>query len=178
MVTGRRIYIIGFMGSGKSTAGKKLAATLEWQFLDLDIQIERQEGQSIKDIFSSHGEDHFREIESKTLLNLNTSENTVISTGGGTPCYGNNMDYLISTGLVVYLKMTPGQLMSRLERSTRDRPLIKKLNKKELLKFISDKLLEREEYYLKASLIVKGTDLDIKALNYMINERLRGQSFH
>ena len=178
MVTGRRIYIIGFMGSGKSTAGKKLAATLGWQFLDLDTQIERQEGQSIKDIFSSQGEDHFREIESKTLLNLNTSENTVISTGGGTPCYSNNMDYLISTGLVVYLKMTPGQLMSRLERSTRDRPLIKKLNKKELLKFISDKLLEREEYYLKASLIVKGTDLDIKALNDIINERLRGQSYH
>ena len=178
MVAGRRIYIIGFMGSGKSTAGKKLAATLGWQFLDLDTQIELQEGQLIKNIFSSSGEDHFREIESKTLLNLSTVENVVISTGGGTPCSHNNMDYMIKTGLVVYLKMTPGQLMNRLKGSTLNRPLINSLSEKELLKFISDKLSEREEYYLKASIIVEGKNLNIKTLSNMVNERLKGQTYH
>ena len=88
MGAGRRIYIIGFMGSGKSTVGKKLASTLGWHFLDLDTQIELKAGQSIKDIFSSSGESYFRQIEKETLLDLRTGEDTVISTGGGTPCNG------------------------------------------------------------------------------------------
>ena len=164
MGAGRRIYIIGFMGSGKSTVGKKLASTLGWHFLDLDTQIELKAGQSIKDIFSSSGESYFRQIEKETLLDLRTGDDTVISTGGGTPCNGSNMDFMLKTGLVVYLKMTPGQLRNRLERSTGERPLINNLNKKELLQYISDKVTEREEYYLKASFIVDGIDLDIKSL--------------
>jgi shikimate kinase len=75
------------------------------------------------------------------------------------------MDFMLKTGLVVYLKMTPGQLRNRLERSTGERPLINNLNKKELLQYISDKITEREKYYLKASFIVDGIDLDIKSLS-------------
>jgi shikimate kinase len=171
MANGRRVYIIGFMGSGKSTAGKKLALTLGWQFLDLDKQVELKAGQPIKDIFSSLGEDHFRRIEAETLLDLKIIEDTVISTGGGTPCFGKNMDFMLTSGFVVYLKMTPGQLKSRLEGSTSNRPLINNLTKKDLLKYISDKLLEREEYYLKASFIVEGGNLDIKTLSNLIKAR-------
>jgi len=172
MATGRRVYIIGFMGSGKSTVGKRLASNLGWKFLDLDKQIEHKAGQLIKNIFSSFGEDYFRRIEAETLLNLKIMEDTVISTGGGTPCFGKNMDFMMTSGLVVYLKMTPGQLKSRLEGLTTDRPLIHNLTPQELLKYISDKLSEREEYYLKAPLIVDGKNLDIRTLSYMISDRL------
>lgn len=168
MIEGRRVYIIGFMGSGKTTVGKKLAAELGWHFLDLDKQIELQTGRLIKDIFHFSGEDNFRKLEAETLFNLKTAGDIVISTGGGTPCYGTNLEYMKSTGLVIYLKMTPRQLKRRLEGSSGDRPLINHLSKSELLKYISDKLSEREDYYLKASLVVDGINLDIKTVSSII----------
>lgn len=174
MAAGKRVYIIGFMGSGKSTTGKKLAATLDWQFIDLDKEIELKAGKAIKDIFSTSGEDYFRALETDTLLGLKTNSNTVISAGGGTPCHGRNMDFMISTGLVVYIKMTPGQLKNRLEGSIDGRPLMSKISRTELLKYISDKLLEREEYYLKASIIIDGINLDINALSDIVKSSLAG----
>lgn len=174
MAAGRRIYIIGFMGSGKSTTGKRLATTLGWQFIDLDKEIELKAGKAIKEIFSTSGEDHFRELEAETLTSLKIKNDTVISAGGGTPCHGSNMDFMIRTGLVVYLKMTPGQLKSRLEGGATSRPLIKNISKTELLQYISAKLSEREEYYLKASIIVDGIDLDIKNLSETIKAGFAG----
>jgi shikimate kinase len=169
MTTLRRVYVIGFMGSGKSTASKKLSSILGWQFIDLDKEIELKAGKSIKDIFSSSGEDHFRKLEEETLFNIITSTNTIISTGGGTPCYGSNMDFMIRSGIVVYLRMTPAQLKSRLEGKAASRPLIKDVNKSELLQYISNKLSEREKYYLRASIIVDSMNLDIKALAKLIS---------
>jgi shikimate kinase len=174
MAAGRRVYIIGFMGSGKSTTGKRLATTLGWQFIDLDKEIELKAGKAIKEIFSTSGEDHFRELEAETLTSLEITNDTVISAGGGTPCHGSNMDFMIRTGLVVYLKMTPGQLKSRLEGRVTSRPLIININKTELLQYISAKLSEREEYYLKASIIVDGLDLDIKVLSETIETSFAG----
>ena len=114
MVKSQKIYIIGFMGSGKSTAGKKLASLMGWTFVDLDKKIEEFAGKSIPEIFAQDGETSFREIEAKILRSLNSLKNTVISTGGGTPCYSDNMEYMLDTGLTLYLKLTPGQLKSRL----------------------------------------------------------------
>jgi shikimate kinase len=168
MSSAARVYIIGFMGSGKSTAGRKLAAMLGWQFTDLDKEIELLEGKSIKEIFSVSGETYFRELESSVLRSINNVASTVISAGGGTPCQGSNMDFMLSTGLVVYLRMTPGQLESRLSRSATARPLINNIPEKELLKYISEKLSEREKYYTRASIIVEGIDLDVKALSQAI----------
>jgi shikimate kinase len=164
MTTIRRVYVIGFMGSGKSTACRKIASALGWQFIDLDREIELKEGKSVNDIFSSSGEAYFRDLEEKTLFNLNTSSHSIISTGGGTPCYRDNMDFMIRTGLVVYIRMTPSQLRSRLEGDSASRPLIKDLKGTELLQYISGKLAEREKYYLRAAIKVDGLDLDIKAL--------------
>jgi shikimate kinase len=172
MTTTRRVYIIGFMGSGKSTTGKRLALALGWKHIDLDKEIELSEGKSIKDIFSSAGEAHFRDLEEKTLLNLKTDTNSVISTGGGTPCFGNNMDFMVRTGVVIYLKMTPSQLKSRLEGKGTSRPLIREVKQTELLQYIADKLSEREKYYLRATLIVNSLDLDIKSLSEQISKRL------
>src|SRR5664279_2631025 len=100
MIAGNHIvYIIGFMGSGKSTAGKKLASLLGWSFIDFDKRIEEHTGKPISEIFSQHGENYFRNLETEILKNLKAETDTVISTGGGTPCYGDNMDYMLETGL-------------------------------------------------------------------------------
>ena len=164
----QQVYIIGFMGSGKSTAGKKLAAALGWSFIDLDKRIEEHTGKTITDLFSEFGEDYFRKVEAETLRSLKDSKNVVVSTGGGTPCYGENMDYMLKTGLTIYLKLTPPQLQSRLSGSKTVRPLIKGLNAGQLLRFIEEKLAIREKWYSCADLTIVGVDLDIDLLKSLV----------
>lgn len=168
MLNYQRIYIIGFMGSGKTTAGKKLASLLGWSFVDLDKEIEEYSGKTIPEIFSQNGEDHFRKVESSVLKNLENETNIVVSTGGGTPCNGDNMNYMLKTGLTIYLKLTPGQLKSRLVEAKADRPLIKDLNNNELLRFIEDKLSNREKWYNLAEITFNGIDLDINSKKSII----------
>lgn len=160
----KRIYIIGFMGSGKTTAGRKLAAALKCSFIDLDTEIEKLQGESISEIFSRAGEEIFRRIESETLRSLDTGNDAVISVGGGTPCFYGNMEFMKKAGLVIYLKMTPGQLKSRLGREPGERPLLKELPGEEIRSFITRKLSQREPFYNQASIIIDGIDLDIKSL--------------
>jgi shikimate kinase len=173
MVRNQIIYLIGFMGSGKSTAGKKLASVLGWRFIDLDKAIEEKSGKTIQEIFARYGEDYFRDLEAVELRDLNSSINTIIATGGGTPCYSNNMDYMLSTGLTVYLKLNPGQLKSRLSESKGERPLIKDLKPGELLAFIEKKLAARECWYEKSELIIEGIDLDISLLVSLIKPKIK-----
>jgi shikimate kinase len=165
------IYIIGFMGSGKSTTGRRLASLLGWKFLDLDKQIEKHAGKSIPELFSEYGEAHFRDVEAEVLRNLESGSNAVISTGGGTPCHGDNMDYMKDTGLTVYLKLTPEQLKSRLANSRGERPLIKGLKADSLLDFIKDKLAEREKWYGQAEIVVEGIELNISLLHSLVRTR-------
>ena len=164
MTTPHLIYIIGFMGSGKTTAGKKLASLLGWSFIDLDKKIEENEGKTIPEIFSENGEEYFRITESRLLKKLDVGKDTVISTGGGTPCYCNNMDIMLESGLTIYLKLTPLQLRSRLSESKGDRPLIKDMDHEKLLSFINEKLSVRENYYNRSAITVDGFDLDINSL--------------
>jgi shikimate kinase len=172
MLNSQILYIIGFMGSGKSTAGKKLASLLGWSFIDLDKSIEDQTGKTIPEIFSLHGEDHFRNVESEVLRSLKSQINTVISTGGGTPCHGDNMDFMLKTGLTLYLKLTPGQLKSRLSESKGERPLIKDLTDEGLLRFIEDKLASREKWYNSAEITMEGINLDISLLLSIVKAKL------
>jgi shikimate kinase len=158
------IFIIGFMGSGKTTAGKKLASLLGWSFIDLDKRIEEYAGKTIPEIFSQNGEDYFRIIETQLLRNLKMCTKTVISTGGGTPCYIDNMDYMIETGLTIYLKLTPAELKSRLSQSKGKRPLIKDLDQNELTSFIKEKLAVREKWYERSDITMDGIDLDANLL--------------
>ncbi len=166
------VYIIGFMGSGKSTAGKKLAAALEWSFIDLDKRIEEHTGKTIPDLFSQFGEEYFRNIETEVLRSLKENKNTVVSTGGGTPCYGVNMDYMLKSGLTIYLKLTPQQLQSRLTGSKTIRPLIKDLNSDQLIGFIEEKLAFREKWYNRAYLTVAGINLDINSLKSLVIDEM------
>src|SRR5512133_3442701 len=104
MIKNQVIYLIGFMGSGKSTAGRELARLLGWSFTDLDTEVEKREGKTIRQIFAQKGEEYFRNLETKVLRDLNTLANSVISTGGGTPCHSDNMDFMLENGLTIYLK--------------------------------------------------------------------------
>jgi len=168
-----KIFLIGFMGSGKSTAGRRLASHLKWSFVDLDEKIEKAEGISIPDIFSLMGESCFRQIESKALKELLSVTNTVISTGGGTPCFGDNMDLMLNTGLTIYLKMTPESLKKRLVRSHKGRPLLKDIDKRELQGYIAAKLAEREKWYSRAEIITDGLNTDLSYLFSLVKKLIR-----
>lgn len=167
-----RIYIIGFMGSGKSTAGKKLASLLNWPFIDTDKKIEEYTGKTISEIFEQEGEENFRIVESKILRDLKSDSNSVVATGGGTPCYQSNMDFMNETGLTIYLKLTPGQLLKRLSESKGERPLIKNMDRSALLQFIEEKLVSREKWYERSDVVINGIDLDIKCLHGLVKEKL------
>jgi shikimate kinase len=146
------IFLIGFMGSGKTTIGKKLAARLAYEFIDLDAAIEKAEGIYIRDIINEKGEAYFREVESHTLRLLDLSDK-VISTGGGTPYYFDNIDWMITNGTIVYIELDEAALFSRLKTTNLEhRPLLKGLDDDGLKQFIHDKLGEREPYYMKAHL--------------------------
>jgi shikimate kinase len=169
-----RIYVIGFMGSGKTTTGMKLAALLGWSFTDLDKCIEAQTGLSIPEIFSQHGETWFRNVESEILRNQGSNQDTVISTGGGTPCYADNMNYMLETGLTIYLKLTPSQLKSRLSGTQGERPLIRDLGEEGLLGFIKEKLAVREKWYNMAELTFNGFNTDLRLIYSNVKSRVRG----
>ena len=172
MVKNHIIYIIGFMGSGKTTAGRKLASLLGWSFIDLDKKIEEYTGKTIPEIFSQNGEDYFRAAETQILRNLKSGVNTIISTGGGTPCYSDNMDFMLESGLTIYLKLTPGQLKSRLSKSNGERPLIKDLDPQSLMAFIEKKLADRERWYNMSDIIADGIDLNISLLHSIVKSKL------
>jgi len=165
-----RVYITGFMGCGKTTAGRKIANALDWDFTDLDQVIETEAGKSIAKIFTEEGEDHFRLLEAEALREVSTYHNQVIATGGGAPCYGNNMDLMKKTGLTIYLKMTPLQLASRLLKSRGERPLLAGIPDCDVEGYIKSKLNSREPWYGLADIITGGFDPDIKAIVKTIKE--------
>lgn len=150
------------MGSGKSTAGKKLAALLGWDFVDLDDRIEKEHGRTIEEIFLLSGEKTFRQYETDLLHNFEPEKNTVISVGGGAPCFYENMEYMKKRGHTIYLKMSPEELSERIVNDKKTRPLLKGLSGAELKTFIEMKLAEREYYYLQAGMIVDGDNLDLE----------------
>ncbi len=142
------------MGSGKSTLGKKLARKMELDFFDLDETIERKSGQSISNIFENLGENAFRKIENECLLETLKSNNFILATGGGTPCFFDNLKLMNEKGISIYLKMDAGMLIHRNKNSKVERPLIKGKSRNELADFIKKNLKEREIYYLRATHIV------------------------
>ncbi len=158
-----RVYLIGFMGSGKSTTAKGLARALGYSHIDLDRYIEAQEGQSIPSIFESRGQSAFRELESKYLREI-ADDNIVIATGGGTPCSQSNMEYMNSHGVTLYLRHSVAQLSHRLSQSKVKRPLLMGKNREEIEEFIAEVLPQRELYYNLSSIIVDNPSRDISSI--------------
>lgn len=155
------IFLVGFMGCGKSSLGKRLALRLNYRFLDLDEEIERQAGLSISEIFKRDGEHYFRQLEANILRQVEKSVPTVVATGGGTPCHFDNMDYINSNGVSVFLRMSPKSLAWRLENTHKNRPLIANMQGEGLLQFVETKLAEREQFYMQAHCIVKGETVKV-----------------
>lgn len=159
-----RIFLIGFMGSGKSYVGSRLADLLGYTFIDLDDKIEENTQKNIGQIFEEEGEDYFRALERDTLQTLNKHNNTVIACGGGTPCFHNNMEWMKNHGKTIYLDLPPTVLVKRLNKEKEHRPLIKDLSDKgELLHFIEQKLSKRAVFYQKADFIFNGNNETIEA---------------
>ncbi|KAB1065934.1 shikimate kinase [Salibacter halophilus] len=160
-----QVFIIGFMGSGKTTVGKKLANKLEIPFYDLDNLIEDKEQQSISSIFETRGENAFREIENQRLRDFSGSDHYVLSTGGGTPVFHGNIDWMLANGVVVYLQAEPAFLASRLKNEKSKRPLIAGKNDEELKAFIDEMLEKREPYYKRAHFEIPAKGLNAQKLN-------------
>lgn len=151
----KRIILIGYMGAGKTTVGRLLAKDLGVQFYDLDWYIENRMRKKVSEIFAERGEEGFRIIERNMLHEVAEFEDVVLSCGGGTPCFFDNMDYMNGQGDVVYLKATPEVLHKHLKMGKSVRPLLVGKSDEELKTFIAEQLVKREEYYLKANHIVK-----------------------
>ncbi len=159
-----RIFLIGFMGCGKTTVGKTIARKLDFEFVDTDSIIEELFKTNVNEYFRILGEQRFRETERKALDEIINHDNIVVSTGGGLPCYNNNIEVMNNHGLTIYLKMSVSSLHHRLLQSKKKRPLLENMNSAELKSFIEVKLAERETYYNQAKLILPGENFDYQNL--------------
>ena len=147
----KRIILIGYMGAGKTTVGKALSKELGIPFYDLDWYIESRRRKTVPQIFAEVGEAGFREIERNMLHEVAEFEDVIISCGGGTPCFFDNMDYMNQQGQVIYLKADPEVLYKHLLMGKTERPLLKGKSPEELIAFIRQQLEQREPFYTKAS---------------------------
>lgn len=149
-----RIILIGYMGAGKTTIGKTLAKQLGVPFYDLDWYIETRMRKKVKQIFDERGEEGFRIIEKNMLHEAAEFEDVVLACGGGTPCFFDNMEYMVGQGDVVYLRGTPEVLFRHLKMGKGVRPLLLGKNDEELLEYIRENVKKREEFYIKANHII------------------------
>ena len=163
-----RIYLIGYMGCGKSTLGKKLAKYAGLQFIDMDHFIEKRNCKTVPQIFAEEGEAEFRKKERKALEELSAFSDVVIATGGGAPCFFDNIDLMNRTGKTIYMNIDPKILADRLIKSKTERPLIKGKSKEELAAFIDETLKKRNEYYLQAPFQITRPDMNLDEVMEMI----------
>ena len=164
------LYLIGFMGVGKTTIGKQIAALNKVVFIDTDSQIEKETSKSIKEIFETDGEIAFRKLETDTIRLINRK--AIIACGGGLPAHNNNIEYLKHKGTVIYLKASTETLIKRLEKNKNKRPLISKLTNDKLLEFIRKILKEREETYKQADYTIETDNKTVKEVLREINSLL------
>lgn len=146
-----KIFLIGMMGSGKSYWAQKMAKWNKCVGYDLDALIEMNEEKTVAEIFNEDGEDYFRKAEAKILRWFKEKKKFIIATGGGTPCFHENMQWMKKEGIVIWLDEPVEVLVKRLSPEKNKRPLIAKLSDTEIAAFIEDKLVERHSFYAQAS---------------------------
>lgn len=154
------IFLVGFMGAGKSSLGRRLAERLGCPFIDLDRRIEAAEGRSIPEIFGAVGEAGFRALERDGLRALEHEPPGVVATGGGTPCFFDNMDWMNARGITIYLCVSAEVLSRRLSQKREQRPLLKDIDQEHLAHFIESKVQEREHWYCQAQHTLHADDLE------------------
>ena len=165
------VFLIGFMGSGKSYWGNTWSLQAGIPFYDLDAVIETQQQKTIAQIFEEKGETHFRAIETVALENFAGNSNAIIACGGGTPCFNNNMKWMNSNGITIYLKASPGEIMMRVKNEQAQRTLIKNLQWEEISSFIEKKLEEREPFYSQAKYILPVSSLSQTTINNILTNQ-------
>ncbi len=159
----KRVFLIGYMGAGKTTMGKSLAQVMGLEFIDLDNFIEARYSKTIKEIFAEVGETEFRQMERRALKEVADYENVILSLGGGTPCFFDNMEIVNAAGTSVYLKPTEEVLLKRLIKGKHKRPLLADKSDDEILQVIREQLAWREPFYLKANITFEASHLENKA---------------
>ncbi|GHT01403.1 shikimate kinase [Bacteroidia bacterium] len=159
----RKIFLIGYMGAGKTTIGKQLASAFGLQFIDLDLFIENRYHKKVSELFAEKGENGFREIEKKALHEVSEFEDVVISTGGGTPCFFDNMQVMNAIGQTVYLKIPPEELAARLIKNSHkgSRPLLNNKTDEEIKQYVRDNLALRELFYNQSTEIFEAGNLEL-----------------
>ena len=157
------------MGSGKSHWGRLWAAAHNFNFIDLDEELEKQEQKTVAAIFETRGEDYFRQKETILLRSLTAQSNSIVSCGGGTPCFFDNMAWMNKNGLTIFLEATTQFILKNIKNEKDKRPLIKDKDDAEIIFFIDQKLKERQPYYSKAKIIFPAEDLNIDSIKKVIN---------
>ena len=154
------VFLIGYMGSGKTTLGRVLAKAMGFSFIDLDWYIEGRYHKKVGELFAERGESGFREIESRLLREVGQMNDTVVAAGGGTPCFNDNIDFMRRSGLVVYLKASEEVLFDRLRQARSQRPLLRGKNDEELRAYLSETLDQRSPYYKQAHCVFDSSRLE------------------
>ncbi|MCE1199912.1 MAG: shikimate kinase [Marinilabiliales bacterium] len=172
-----RIFLTGYMGCGKSTMGRKLAAKLNLHFIDLDKYIEERNFKTVPAIFAQEGENGFREKERQALEEVTQFEDIVIGTGGGAPCFFDNMERMNRSGITIYLAPDTDILATRLLKSKTERPLIAGKDRAELELFIQNALLVRAPFYEQSKIIIRGrNDIEAEEVLQEIEKHIRLQN--
>lgn len=170
----KRIFLIGYMGAGKTTVGKDLSGRMGLSFIDLDCYIEGRFHKTVRQLFAERGEESFRDIERRMLHEVAMFEDVLISTGGGTPCFYDNMDFMNRAGTTVYLKVSVGELAKRLEVGKHTRPVLQGRTGEELRRFIGESLQKREPFYEQASVVFEAevmlTEADVRNISLALEK--------
>ncbi len=158
-----RIFLVGFMGAGKSVIGRRLAKSLNLSFYDLDEEIESRYRMSVSTIFQKYDEACFRKLETSVLASFSEKDNFVLSCGGGTPCFGDNMELMNKLGTTIYIKLPANELAGRIANSYHKRPLTEGKSDEELESYVRETLNVREPFYSMAKITIdgSGTDKDV-----------------
>ena len=168
-----RIFLIGYMGAGKTTLGKAFARAMGLTFIDLDWYIEERFHKTVRELFTERGEDAFRDLERRMLHEAGEFEDVVISVGGGTPCFFDNVDYMNSVGETVFLDVDIRVLFRRLKIAKQQRPLLDGKSDEELMLFIHEALQKRLPFYTRAKHTFNGEKLEDRRQIQQSVERLK-----
>ena len=170
-----KLFLVGYAGSGKSTFAKMLSRRLACRFVDTDKRVEQMVGASVADIFVYEGEEYFRRSEREALEDVAKGEEPlIIATGGGLPTWSDNMEWMNSRGVTIYLRRSAEQILSRLSDYGREkRPLFRGKSDAELLEFMREQMAQRESYYAKAEIVIDCTTLSDEAAVEQIVNRVK-----
>jgi shikimate kinase len=171
-----RVFLVGFMGCGKSSNARKLARVLQYRFIDTDKLIASLNEMRVNEIFEKQGDEYFRNEETKALHEICKMDDIVVATGGGMPCFNDNMKFMNDNGVTVYLEASAGLLYHRLVKNKAKRPLIANIPDDQLLEFIVQRVKERRDFYKQAQIVYKSENLDVLKLKERILEHVNSKS--